>query len=371
MNGSAAALGAGESRGWSVAYWPFQILFWGGYVAAGLAMVLPQTGPQPVILVGYGLFFFYSIGLSHALRRLIRRRGWLALSPGPAALRVSAAAVGLGFILALLIIAVQCSWTWSSPFSIRREFMVYVWMSVTASTFAWTAAYTAGAALLRSRQARQNALALELGMREARLRALEAQLAPHFLFNCLNSLRGMIVENPTQAQDMVTRLANILRHNLLRDSTPTQTLGEQLEFTADYLALESIRFEERLRARFSVADETRAYAVPAMLLQTLVENALKHGIAQSAESSEIAITARFEGESLVITVENPGSLAASPAGSTKVGLKNLRERIRALHGPEATLDLAETGVGTVCATVRIRGKATGDAHISGPYPKTT
>ena len=225
MNGSVATPGASESRGWSVAYWLFQVFFWGSYVAAGLAMILPQAGPQPVILVGYGLFFFYSIGLSHGLRCLIRRREWLMLPPGSVALRLLGAALGLGLIMALLIIAVESLWTWTSPFSIRRDFVFPMFASITGATLIWTAAYTAGAALLRSRRARQNALTLELGMREARLQALEAQLAPHFLFNCLNSLRGMIVENPTQAQDMVTRLANILRHNLLRDSAPTQTLG--------------------------------------------------------------------------------------------------------------------------------------------------
>jgi len=355
MNVHAAPLAIRESRGWSVAYWLCQILGWGAYVAAGLAMILPQTGPQPVVLVGYGLFFFYSIALSHALRRIIRRREWLSLSPGQAALRLLGAALALGLVLAVLIILVQSLWNWTSPFSIGLKFLVAMWTSTTTASLFWTAAYTGSAALIRARQARQDAIALELGIREARLQALEAQLAPHFLFNCLNSLRGMIVENPTQAQDMVTRLANILRHNLLRDSNPSQTLGEQIEFTTDYLALETVRFEERLQTRFSVATETRACVIPTMLLQTLVENAIKHGIAHLPDSGEISVTSRFEGGALVITVENTGALAPSPAGSTRVGLKNLRERLRVLHGPAATLDLAATGTGKVCATVRIPG----------------
>ena len=357
MNGNVASPGVRESGGWSVAYWLFQILFWGAYVAAGLSMILPQTGPQPVILVGYGLFFFYSIGLCHGLRRVIGHRAWLALTPGQAALRFFSAALVLGTIQSLLVIAVQSAWTWTSPFSFSVRYAIFMWMSTTVATLIWSAGYTSGALLLRSRRARQNALALELGMREARLQALEAQLAPHFLFNCLNSLRGMIIENPTQAQDMVTRLANILRHNLLRDSNPSQTLGEQIEFTADYLALESIRFDERLRTRFSVAAETRACVIPAMLLQTLVENAIKHGIAHLPDSGEISIASRFEPGALVITVENTGALTPPPSGSTRVGMKNLRERLRVLHGPQATLALAETGNGTVCATVRVPGMA--------------
>ncbi len=360
MNVTVASLGARESRGWSVAYWLFQILFWGAYVAAGLAMILPQTGPQAVIIVGYGAFFFYSIALSHGLRRIIRHRAWLALTPGSAALRFFGSGLLLGSIQSLLVITVQSVWSWTSPFSFSATYAVFMWMSTTAATLIWTAGYTSGALLLRSRRARQNAIALEQGMREARLQALEAQLAPHFLFNCLNTLRGMIVENPGQAQDMVTRLANILRHNLLRDSSPSQTLGEQIEFTTDYLALESVRFEERLRTHFAVADATRACAVPAMLLQTLVENAIKHGIAHLPDSGEISIAANFDGGTLLITVENTGRFTPSPAGSTQVGLKNLRERLRVLHGPSATLELTETKTGTVRATVRIPGMVRSD-----------
>lgn len=346
-----------ESRGWSVAYWLFQIIGWGIYVAIGLAMILPRTGPQPVVLVGYGLFFFYSIGLSHGLQSIIRRHEWLSLTPGRAAPRLFISALVLGMVLALLIVVVQAAWTWTSPFAVDSSFVFLIWTSTTTAAFFWTAVYVGSAAMIRARQARQSEVALEQGMREARLLALEAQLAPHFLFNCLNTLRGMIVENPGQAQDMVTRLANILRHNLLRDSSPSQTLGEQIEFTTDYLALESVRFEERLRTRFVVADETRACAVPAMLLQTLVENAIKHGIAHLPDSGEISIVANFDSGSLVIKVENTGRFTPSPAGSTQVGLKNLRERLRVLHGPGATLELTETPTGTVCATVRIGGMA--------------
>ncbi len=346
-----------EQRRWTIAYWVIQVLGWGIYVAAGLAMVLPQTGPQPVVIGGYVLFFFYSIALSHVLRGIIRQRDWLALSPGQAAIRLFLAAIALGLVESTLIIVVQSVWTWSSPFNIRPDFLVSMGVSTTTAAFFWTAGYTGCSALIRARRARQSAIALELGMREARLQALEAQLAPHFLFNCLNSLRGMIVENPTHAQDMVTKLANILRHNLLRDSSPSQTLGEQIEFTTDYLALETVRFDERLRTRFAIAPETRQCVIPAMLLQTLVENAIKHGIAHLPDEGEIAIDARFENDALVLSVENTGSLETPSANSTRVGLKNLRERLHVLHGLGASLRLDATGRGSVRATVRIPSMA--------------
>jgi len=353
MNADGTRPAARESRAWRVAYWVCQLLFWGVYVALGLAMVLPHTGPQPVVLGGYGLFLVYSILLSHALRGLIRRRDWLALTPGRAACRIGAAAVALGVVLAILIIVVQAIWTRTSPLAVRPEFLVSMSASTTAACVVWAAVYTGAASLVRARRARHDAIALELDMREARLKALEAQIGPHFLFNCLNSLRGMIAENPAVAQDMVTRLANILRHNLARRASPTESLGAQAEFTTDYLALEGVRFEERLRTRLELAPATLASEVPAMLLQTLVENAIKHGLAHLPEGGEIAIASREDGDAVVVTVENTGRLRPSPAGSTRVGLANLRERLRVLHGPAATLELAETPHGTVRATARI------------------
>ncbi len=356
-----------SSRAWAIAYWLGQCLGWGVYVAAGLAMILPRAGSQPVIIGGYTLFFFYSIALTHALRRHIRRREWLALSPGRAAVRLFIAAVIVGAIQTALIVVVQSLWTWTPPFEARRDFLIPTWTSVTCATLIWTALYTGAASLARARRAWEDAVALELDMREARLKALEAQLGPHFLFNCLNSLRGLIAENPTEAQEMVTRLANILRHNLARDLRPTEPLGDQMAFTTDYLALESVRFEERLRTRFAIDPATRDCAIPAMLLQTLVENALKHGISHLPEGGEVAIVSRFEGNALVVVVENTGQLAPSPDGSTRVGLANLRERLRVLHGPKAAFEIRATGANTVRATVRIPMSDRGSPEASSNH----
>lgn len=344
---------ASPGPAWQAAYWICQVAGWGAYTAVGLAMVLPQTGPQPVVIGGYTLFFFYSIALTHALRLFIRRREWLALPPGRAIARLAASAVMVGAIQAALIVLVQAVWLRQSPLAGQGRFFLLMLANTTAASLAWTALYTGVASLVRARRVRQNALLLELDMREARLKALEAQIGPHFLFNSLNSLRGMIAENPTLAQDMVTRLANILRHNLTRGAEPTEALGEQVEFTTDYLALESARFEERLRTRFEIDPATQDCTAPAMLLQTLVENAIKHGIAHLPEGGEVIVRSRREAGTLVVEVENTGRLAATPAGSTRVGLANLRERLRVLHGPRATIDLIETPAKTVCATARI------------------
>jgi LytS/YehU family sensor histidine kinase len=139
---------------------------------------------------------------------------------------------------------------------------------------------------------------------------------------------------------MVTRLANILRHTLTRGrEATTETLAEQLAVVADYLELESIRFDERLRTHFAIAPETRDCPLPAMLLQTLVENAIKHGIAHLPAGGEVTISSRVTDAHLELVVENPGELGTRSARSTGVGLANARERLRMLHGPDASLEL--------------------------------
>ena len=200
----------------------------------------------------------------------------------------------------------------------------------------WTIFYVAFSA---PRRYREKEVRLQLALREAELRALEAQVNPHFLFNCLNSIRALVLENPALAQDMLTRLANILRFNLHRDLMHTIPLAVELEAVGDYLALEKVRFEERLRVQFAIDPAASEAAVPPMLLQTLVENALKHGIAHLPEGGDLIIRASLEGDTVRVEVENTGQVALSKGDGNQVGLANTRERLRILYGERARLEL--------------------------------
>jgi hypothetical protein len=187
-------------------------------------------------------------------------------------------------------------------------------------------------------------LRLATHVKEAELRALKSQVNPHFIFNSLNSLRALIDENPVRARQAVTQLSNLLRYSLQSGQLETVPFEDELRVVNDYLALEQVRHEERLTLRFDIAPETLALPVPPMLLQTLVENAVKYGIATRPEGGEIAIIARRLDGSLSLKVTNPGRLAGpgqlpAPAVSTGVGLRNAAERLRLLFGERATLRL--------------------------------
>jgi LytS/YehU family sensor histidine kinase len=176
---------------------------------------------------------------------------------------------------------------------------------------------------------------------------------PHFLFNCLNTLRGMILEDPRKAQDMVTRLAGLLRYNLKQDSQTAVPLETEVEIASDYLALELIRFEERLRVSFSIDPAAAQTRVPALLLQTLVENAVKHGISHLPQGGEVAVRATRQDGALELVVENTGSLRSADASGTQKGLALARERLRLMYGERARLDLTEPVPGRVAAVVTL------------------
>jgi signal transduction histidine kinase len=332
------------------AYWACQLIGWGSYAAVGLTFATQAVGWRASVVVGYVLFFGYSIALTDLLRREIRRRHWLDASPGRVIVRMGLAVMAIGLVQTFLIFSVTLLLTSRVTQLGGAQMMFSYWVGLTGVDCTWAVFYVAATG---PRRYREKEVCLQLALREAELRALEAQLNPHFLFNSLNSIRALVVENPPLAQDMLTRLANILRYNLHRDLMHTIPLASELEAVGDYLALEAVRFEDRLRVEFAIDPAAAQVAIPPMLLQTLVENALKHGIAPLPGGGDLIIRARLQGDGMIVEVENSGQIAATAPGSTRVGLANTRERLRILYGDGARLDLANCDGNRVRATALI------------------
>jgi LytS/YehU family sensor histidine kinase len=304
---------------------------------------------SPAIITGYLLYPFYSIGLTHLLHLRIRHWSGLSRLGWKKILQLIFAIAGIGLAQTLLIAAVDLAFEGKNSLFYQPEPLLYTALGTTAATAMWGFLYWV-------RRTREQRARLRLALREAELRALEGQINPHFLFNCLNSIRALVAEDPAKAQDMITRLANIFRYNLHRDSAHTVPLASEVEVVSDYLALEAARFEERLQVKVEIAPEACQARVPPMLLQTLVENALKHGIAPLASGGDLLIRAERTLGAVRIQVENPGQLgsgdndAAEPGG---LGLANTRERLRLLYGGRASLHLEDSPNGRVIATVLI------------------
>lgn len=192
----------------------------------------------------------------------------------------------------------------------------------------------------RSREADERAAAARLAAREAELRALKAQLNPHFLFNSLHSISALTSIEPAQARRMCVLLADFLRLTLAVGDKSSITLGEELALARSYLAVEKIRFRARLRVEEKVEDGCNRCLVPPLLLQPLVENAVRHGVATLSEDAFVRLTAARVSGVLRLAVENNFDPDAPPRPSGGVGLKNVRERLKARHGAGARLDAA-------------------------------
>ncbi|MEW6734448.1 MAG: histidine kinase, partial [Acidobacteriota bacterium] len=204
---------------------------------------------------------------------------------------------------------------------------------------------------------------LEATVKEAELRALKSQLNPHFLFNCLNSIRALVIEEPNRAQDGVTKLASILRYCLQSGEIETATLRSELRFVEDYIDLEAIRFEDRLAVHMQIAPDTLDQQIPPMTLQILVENGIKHGIAKSPTGGELTVSAWMQETDLHIQVCNTGSLATGES-STRLGVKNASERLKLIFGEAASLSIANTINNCVMAKLVIPTKRTSNASIN-------
>lgn len=198
-------------------------------------------------------------------------------------------------------------------------------------------------ARLRVEAERWRAIAAERSAAQAQWQALRAQVEPHFLFNTLANVSALIDRDPAAARALVDDLSRHLRATLHHARTETTTLGEELEVTGSLLAIMSRRLGSRLRWRIEVPDALRTIAMPPMLVQPLVENAIKHGIDPQPAGGEIVVRARLEdGQRLVVEVaDTGGGLAAAglAAPDSGTGLANLRARLRAVHGPQARLSL--------------------------------
>lgn len=331
-------------------YWLCQILGWGAYTAIGILSRVQQVGWGFATIAGYLLFWAYSIALTDLLRREIRRRDWLATWNARIILRLLLAVLVVAAIQTFLVTVIDVTFLGRrSEFVLHPAYVLGMLVGLFGADCMWLVFYVS---LTNKRRFQEKEVRLQLAVRDAELRALEAQVNPHFLFNCLNSIRAMVVENPAMAQDMITRFATILRYNLQRDWSHTVPLSSEVEVVSDYLALESIRFEDRLRVNLAIDADAAKVSVPPMLLQTLVENGLKHGIAHLPAGGDLSIRARVEHDVLLLEVENSGQLSEPKPGGTQMGLVNARERLRLLYGGRAAIELSN-GDGRVVARVRI------------------
>jgi two-component system, LytTR family, sensor kinase len=207
---------------------------------------------------------------------------------------------------------------------------------------------------------------------QAELRALRAQINPHFLFNSLNTIAALIASDPDKAETITVRLAGIFRYVLLHADRPFSSLDEEVSFLRTYLDIEQVRFGERLQVEFDVEASVVHAAVPSLILQPLVENAIKHGVAPKVGVSRILVQAKRRGGLIVLSVEDDGMgldtrRDRDKASGTGVGLQNIRERLQTMYGSTASLSVTniESGGSRAMLEIPVGEQRDADSCVPG------
>ncbi|MEO6838974.1 MAG: histidine kinase [Ginsengibacter sp.] len=203
----------------------------------------------------------------------------------------------------------------------------------------WLSLYVAWHYLERNRIDELNRLSLEKTVKELELKTIKSHINPHFIFNSLNSIRALVDENPKRARTAITELSNILRSSLQVEKMETVPLKKELDIVRDYLALEQMRFEERLKVEMVIDEDTLEQHVPPMMLQTLVENAIKHGISKRINGGTIKIISRFINKDFELIVQNTGNLEAKTKDG--FGITSTRDRLKFLCNGNAYFNVEE------------------------------
>jgi len=328
-------------------YWICQAAGWGSFVLYTLGFyVVFATVRWEVLLSIVVIDGVLCPALTHALRSWMYRRGWVKLPARSRLPRTIAAACVLAIGVSTLVFVVALLIPSNEGFDRVGAF----WMFVTFlwAFNGWLMIYFALHAR-RQRDARE--LELTLDARNAQLDMLRAQVNPHFLFNCLNSVRALIAENPTRAASMVTSLSDLLRYSLQSDRKHTVSLAEELAIVDEYVSLERVRFEDRLLFERTLDPGSLEARVPPMLVQTLVENAVKHGVAALSQGGVVRVRAAVDGRSMTISVSNSGTMRRE-YDEDGHGLRNTMARLRLLYDHHASFSLTDVSGETV-ATVTL------------------
>jgi len=319
-------------------YWSLQVGGWMLYAVlqittSYLASITQSVSGRRIIFLIYEAII--CLLLSHAYRVLIINWKWMSLNLPRLIPRVIVTVFFMGIIIYFLRIPVSIS------LQLYREQIVGN-IEIIASGifyyafifFLWSVLYF----VYNYFESYNKSLKLEASIKEIELSNLKSQLNPHFIFNALNSIRALVDENPAKSKQAINQLSNILRNSLVTEKRSLTSFDDEMKMVKDYLGLESIRFEERLKTEFDIDPESATFMVPPLMIQTLVENGIKHGISKLTEGGIVQVKTRVIEDHLKIYIRNSGRFQTRGRinGSPGLGLENTRQRLKLIYGDEAS-----------------------------------
>jgi sensor histidine kinase YesM len=315
-------------------YWIIQFISWGSFCGMiGTASILQDDFTERTFFKLIQLFFLLIL-ISHTIRWVFINKDWLNLKVGLLIPR----ALGLIFSLSALLLIINNATgylLYDEKWVTGVEFFVNVLM-YTIFLIMWTAVYLTYHLMQKSRLQEINNLKLKTSQTQNELKTLRDQLNPHFLFNSLNSIRALIELDPETAKSAITTLSNLLRSSLILGKKSYITLEEELQLVNEYLKLEKIRFEERLNYSINNQIQKKLY-IPPFLIQSMAENAIKHGISKSSKKGEMTINVYYLADELIMEVDNTGEYKKTK--NSGIGISNTKRRLEILYGEHAGFDI--------------------------------
>ena len=293
------------------------------------------------------------ISISHIMRYHIRRSNLLVLPQDRQIIGFVLITLFYGTMWGLLESVIIQLFPVIKTYRRRSSFPEMAYRNVingTSILFIWNSIYFLYHYIVRSRAQELDTLRLRALVKELELKTIKSHINPHFIFNALNSIRALIEENPSRAREAVTGLSKLLRSSMQSEHLETVSLEEELEIVRDYLALEHIRFEDRLRVDMHIDEATLDLRIPPMMLQTLVENAIKHGISQSVAGGDIHIHSSLSDHGFEIMVRNSGELV-DHNGQRGFGITSTESRLKLQFGGRASFSIGNVEGGFVEARI--------------------
>lgn len=321
-------------------YWSLQIGGWAFYAFVQIVGSRIANGPEWVNakrIIFLSCEAFMCLLLTHALRQLINRWRWFNFGLARLIPRVVIGSLILAVVIYFLKILV------SIPLDEYHRVVAFNINNFIGLTlvyygifFVWSVLYFVYTYFERYNKS----LKLEASIKEIELNNLKSQLNPHFIFNALNSIRALVDENPSKSKQAINQLSNILRSSLATGKKGLTRFEDELIIVKDYIGLEQIRFEERLKAAFEIDDESLDFLVPPLMIQTLVENGIKHGISKLTEGGSILLKTSVLNDRLKIQIRNSGVyLNGARRSSGGLGLENTTQRLKLIYGDSATFKI--------------------------------
>lgn len=335
-------------------YWTFQLVGWFAWALNEALLYTNQYGWKWAWLFSSLANIALAIFLTHQYRRITKHYRWQDLNLWRMLQYNLMALVSMALLLMALNIPLDYLFLQETyDVSLSPFIVIQIFFNFVKPLAIWTLIYFFFQYSNKRLEMERENDQLERAILETEGKVLRAQMNPHFVFNALNSVRALITEDPQKAKKGINQLSKLLRSSLLTERKKTIALSEELETIVDYLSLEKIRYEDRLDWKLSIDPACQKAQIPPMLLQTLVENGIKHGISHSVKGGCIELTAEKKDQLLHITVTNPGHLKTNKELSPGVGLVNSQNRLYLLYGKTAQIELQPLNKNQVCATVTL------------------